>query len=1343
MSIKVKVGGSRSIRATPKQDTTRSIVTQGQAKPVIEPDSVVLGIDTIGPYVRDIDAGPGIVITPELDTESANVIIRHANTSTAVSTTNDPLDFVRNIGIDSFGHAINFENTTFWNYHFFDDNGVIKVKDFTIGNTSFSVNESTNNLQGLNSIQVGELTFTQGRITGTDDIQISPTFDGVVDVNNHRIANILDPLDASDAVPRRYLDQTIDDLTISFRVLDDPVEPTDPANKRYVDSIPNDLLEKQVVKAATTDDLNGIYENAPFDIVANTIVASTITLDPVLVLNIDGVENWDLGDGILVFNQTNPEENGRYEIITIGDNINEWVLQRGPYSDETQEIAGYPIFVRGGNEYGQTGWVSTVDDAETFTLGTDPITYKQFQGSGIDGRGLTLTNGTVFDVDLDQTLETIRGISGVTTFSSNGAITIPVGTTAQRPSIDTQGMIRFNVNDSQFEGYDGTAWKGLGGVIDVDQDTFITAESTPGTDNDQLDFFTSGQRRMRIGSSGSVNIDTNLNLANLSQNRVVFVGTGGQLIDSNTFMYDGSTLTVKGDADITGNLTIGGNIIIGDEETDSITVTADFESNLLPNISNTFDLGTIGKNWNRLFVSSIKSDTEVVSIDNVGALKIPTGAQEDRPAEQTGLIRFNTTAQRFEGYDGVQWAGLAGSVIDVDRNTFIIAETSPAADNNQLDFFTANTHRLRIDSDGTFRFGSDNLSKVVINYTTGELNVNGQIAVSEKIIATNGDLVLEPEANTSGTISVSDTRITNVALPTANGDAVNLDYLENGSFARTLAVADANSSFTIDLLENDPSINALYPIKVGVANNELTLDLYSTAVTPGRYGNDGFTPRFTVDSDGRIVDAIEVPFQLQSNAILEFEEASQDITAAQFIFATHSGISFTYEDERGTGNLSTEGLISATIDDFDINITGDMVGSNTVVSVSDVTIPVSINVNYVEDVDADADGSIQVTHTPAIGSTAVIKHGNTSSINDTNFTLPNVPLNLTFDEFGHTQSVTSVDLDTRYVPTTGGTFTGNITSNGDMIANRFVDRNNQSFYVDPFGTSRVVSFHFGYNQSFTQLFFNDGEGGAATFYGTGGNLGFLNNTFNYVAYSDRSASNWVVPGGDVQAQRFVDTNDTSYFVNPHGDDSKLGALNVDNFIDINSGTLIANTTGIYSTTIFNLVAADHVSITSGNGLIDTNTARIVNVVNPINDQDAATKNYVDTEIINAGVQPGNGLSLDEEDFELDVNVDDSTIEIEFSTNALQVKDSGITNAKIQNPFINLAAENGTTDRLNLGELITFASGEGVNTTVSNNQILIAGELANNTNIGIASFIADNFTVTAGSVAVTRINGGTF
>ena len=48
-------------------------------------------------------------------------------------------------------------------------------------------------------------------------------------------------------------------------------------------------------------------------------------------------------------------------------------------------------------------------------------------------------------------------------FSGTGEITLPVGTTAQRSSSPTTGMIRYNSSYGQFEGYNGSAWGIVGG----------------------------------------------------------------------------------------------------------------------------------------------------------------------------------------------------------------------------------------------------------------------------------------------------------------------------------------------------------------------------------------------------------------------------------------------------------------------------------------------------------------------------------------------------------------------------------------------------------------------------------------------------------------------------------------------------------------------------------------------------------------------------------------------------------------------------------------------------------------------------------------------------------------
>ena len=125
-----------------------------------------------------------------------------------------------------------------------------------------------------------------------------------------------------------------------------------------------------------------------------------------------------------------------------------------------------------------------------------------------------------------------------------------------------------------------------------------------------------------------------------------------------------------------------------------------------------------------------------------------------------------------------------------------------------------------------------------------------------------------------------------------------------------------------------------------------------------------------------------------------------------------------------------------------------------------------------------------------------------------------------------------------------------------------------------------------------------------------------------------------------------------------------------------------------------------------------------------------------------------GAALSKTGNQLDVEVDNSSIEV--VADALQVKALGITNAmlagsidgaKIEN-FI-FTDESSTQGAVQIGNAMEFLAGEGINTTASGGTLTIAGELASTSNIGVASFTSDNFTVTSGDVAITTVDGGSF
>jgi hypothetical protein len=178
-------------------------------------------------------------------------------------------------------------------------------------------------------------------------------------------------------------------LTGSLTLPSDPTTALQAATKQYVDEVAQGLSIKPSVHAATTENLSADYDNG-IDGVGATLTATTdgewVGTDGVLT-------GWDVLNSILVKDQTNAEENGRYYISDYGSLTTPWVLTRCIYCDTSEEIPGSYIFVTDGDTYAGTGWVAVIDSPATFVIGTDDINYTQFSGTG------TIIAGTNIEVD--------------------------------------------------------------------------------------------------------------------------------------------------------------------------------------------------------------------------------------------------------------------------------------------------------------------------------------------------------------------------------------------------------------------------------------------------------------------------------------------------------------------------------------------------------------------------------------------------------------------------------------------------------------------------------------------------------------------------------------------------------------------------------------------------------------------------------------------------------------------------------------------------------------------------------------------------------------------------------
>jgi len=237
----------------------------------------------------------------------------------------------------------------------------------------------------------GDVTVTSA--AGNASIFLTPTGTGVIDAGTF-------------AVRSSYVPQASTDLT----------------NKQYVDEVAEGLKVSPAAHAATTVDLTATYYNgANNDGIGATLTSTSNVAFP----TIDGVDDWSLippTNGVLVKNQTNAYENGRYNVTQLGNVSAPWILTRCIYCDESDEIPGSYVFVTDGDLYAGTGWVALVDDPSTFQVGVGNITYVQFSGAGTysAGNGLTL-DGTEFSVNSSQ--PQITQVGTLTNLSVTGNVT--------------------------------------------------------------------------------------------------------------------------------------------------------------------------------------------------------------------------------------------------------------------------------------------------------------------------------------------------------------------------------------------------------------------------------------------------------------------------------------------------------------------------------------------------------------------------------------------------------------------------------------------------------------------------------------------------------------------------------------------------------------------------------------------------------------------------------------------------------------------------------------------------------------------------------------------------------
>ena len=214
--------------------------------------------------------------------------------------------------------------------------------------------------------------------------------------------------------------------------------------------------------------------------------------------------------------------------------------------------------------------------------------------------------------------------------------------------------------------------------------------------------------------------------SSLTAGRVTFAGVGGALSDAAGLTWDGTNLTasqLRSSGLTSGRVTFAG------------------ASGLLSDSANLTWNGTT------LAITGALTATADSTFSSTGAITISKGTTAQQPGSPvTGMIRYNTTTNEFEGYSGSSpsWKSIGGSAITNDTSTSsnlypaFLNSTSGTA----LTIYTSNAKLLYKPSTGEFQ--------------SSELVAGNGIFVNSKTVSANYTVPSGSNAMSAGPVTVAD-----------------------------------------------------------------------------------------------------------------------------------------------------------------------------------------------------------------------------------------------------------------------------------------------------------------------------------------------------------------------------------------------------------------------------------------------------------------------------------------------------------------------------------------------------------------------------------------------------------
>jgi len=391
----------------------------------------------------------------------------------------------------------------------------------------------------------------------------------------------------------------------------------------------------------------------------------------------------------------------------------------------------------------------------------------------------------------------------------------------------------------------------------------VNSNIIPNTDN-TYDLGSSSQEWKDLYIDGTANIDTlsadTAAIGDLTSGRVVLAGTSGELEDSSNLTFDGSTLALTGAATVSTNLTVSGNTTLGNAATDTVTVTADVASNLIPSADSTYSLGDSSNYWSHGYIDAITT-TGNVSVG--GNLTV------------TGTTTFNggTLTLGDAADDNV--------VFGADVNSNIIPNTD-----NTYDLGSSSQEWKDLYVDGVAYLDGINFNGTAITSTAAELNIldgvtstAAELNLLDGVTATTAELnILDGVTSTATELNIVDGNTSATLTTLADADRV---VVNDGGTMVQVALTDFETYFesALDTLSNVTTVGALNAGSItsgfGAIDNGSSAITTTGTVTYGSLSDGTITITAFVDEDDMSSDsATLVPTQQSVKAYVDSQVAT-------------------------------------------------------------------------------------------------------------------------------------------------------------------------------------------------------------------------------------------------------------------------------------------------------------------------------------------------------------------------------------------------------------------------------------------------------------------------------------